>query len=40
MLRDHLFDERRERITWLSGALHEASQRMNEPVRKRRRDNE
>jgi hypothetical protein len=39
-LREQLYDDRRERVTLLSGELHEASQRMNEPVRKRRRDNE
>jgi hypothetical protein len=39
-LREQLYDERRERVTWLSGALHEASQRMNEPARKRRRDDD
>jgi hypothetical protein len=40
LMREQLYEERRERVTWLSGALHDASQRMNEPVRKRRRDNE
>jgi hypothetical protein len=37
-LHEQLYDERRERVTWLSGALQDASQRMSEPVRKRRRD--
>jgi hypothetical protein len=39
-LRNQLYVEGRERVTWLSGALHEASQRMNEPVRKRRGDDD
>jgi hypothetical protein len=37
---EQLYDERRERVTWLSGALHEASQRINELVLTLRRDNE
>jgi hypothetical protein len=40
LMREQLYEERQQRVTWLSGALHDASQRMNEPVRKRRRDNE
>jgi hypothetical protein len=37
-LHEQLYEERRERVTWLSGALHDASQRMDEPPRKRRRE--
>jgi hypothetical protein len=40
LMREQLYEERQQRVTWLSGALHDAYQRMNEPVRKRRRDNE
>jgi hypothetical protein len=40
LMRERVYEERRERVIWLSGALHDASQRMREPVRKRRRDNE
>jgi hypothetical protein len=40
LMREQLYEERRERVTWLSGALQDASQRMDEHVRKRRRDNE
>jgi hypothetical protein len=39
-LREQLYNDRHERVTWLSGELHEASQRMYDPVRKHRRDNE
>ena len=39
-LHEQLYDERRERVRWLSGALNDATQRMDEPVRKRRRDAE
>jgi hypothetical protein len=39
MLREQLYEERREKVTWLSGAFHKASQCMKEPVRKRLRDN-
>jgi hypothetical protein len=39
-LREQLYDEHCERVTWISGAFHEAFKRVNEPVRKRRRDNE
>jgi hypothetical protein len=37
-LHEQLYEERRSQVAWLSGALHSASERLNEPVRKRRRD--
>jgi hypothetical protein len=40
LMREQLYEEPRERVNWLSGSLHDASQRMHEHVRKRRRDNE
>jgi hypothetical protein len=37
-IREKLYEELRGRVTWLSGALNDASQRLNEPVPKRRRE--
>jgi prefoldin subunit 5 len=39
-IREQLHEERRERVNWLSGTSNDASQRLNEPVRKRRRERE
>jgi hypothetical protein len=39
-VQEQLYEDRRARVTWLSGALHDATQLMNEPPRKRRRDHE
>jgi hypothetical protein len=39
-IREQLHAECRERVTWLSVALTDASQRLNEPVRKRRCERE
>jgi hypothetical protein len=39
-IREQLHEERFERVTWLSGALNDASQRLNEPVRQRHLERE
>jgi hypothetical protein len=39
-IRKQLHEERSERVNWLSGALNDASQRVNEPVQKRRCERE
>jgi hypothetical protein len=39
-IREQLHEKRLERVTWFSGALNDASQRLNEPVRKRHRERE